>query len=687
MKISRKFNFAFGALLVVTLLLGLASYTTGQQTVRLFEQTEKQRIPIVIATSNAETALFRMLSGVRGHLALSDAGYDRYLSDYEAARADFEQQMALLAEIVERGDDEVTQANLATLQQTFNIWSDIIPELFRIHDDLELRSPAYGYFNRDVNEQVRELERTILTLDASLFSGVRAEGAAASSNALTRQLLEFRIALTGIVDNLRAFALTGNNSFLDDYQNLIGLNQTRITVFERAITIDLLYDNQLDALITMLEQYESLLFSGDIVITLQDSARAREDLFIFTQTLVPQTLTMSASLADIATSKRNLLSNDIANGIAQLNTNQQETLLGGVVAMILTLALLIALRRDIIRPIQILTSTFLDVQGGHLDVRSKLATRRDELGILAHTFNTMTARLERNVRSLEDERNQLERANLRMEAELSVVQRLQEMIQPNYDELQTSSSLDIAGLTLPADEVGGDYYDVLRYGDRVKLTIGDVTGHGLESGVVMLMVQTAVRTLMIAGRDMPALLLSNLNSLIFDNLKRMGVDLSMSFAVIDCDVQGDTSHLRVSGQHESLLLVRQGRVTVVDTQDWGFPLGLVDDVRDFVKTATFKLAPGDGLVLYTDGITEAENASGEFYGIARLCELIERSWDNSAETIAQTLMTDMGHFVGDHTIYDDATLVVVKQLEHHATMRLDKPARSQVVANVPALSY
>ncbi|MEM6428156.1 MAG: SpoIIE family protein phosphatase [Deinococcota bacterium] len=687
MRISRKFNLAFGALLVVTLLLGMAAYTTGQQTVRLFEQTEQQGIPIVIATANAETALFRMLSGVRGHLALSDAGYDRYLSDYEAARVDFEREIAILAVTVERSSDESTQANLATLQQTFDTWSDIVSEIFRIHADLELRSPAYRLFNSDVSEQVRELERTMLVLDALLASGVEVETASVEGDVLIRQLLEFRITLTGIIDKLRAFALTGNESFLSEYQNLISRNQTRIAIFERSVNIDLLYDTQRETLVSVIEQYEGLLSYGDRIIGLQNYARAREDLFLFTQTLVPQTLTMSASIANIANSKRELLSSDIAKGIQQLNTNQQETLLGLSVAMILTFGLLIALRKDIIKPIQMLTGTFLDVQSGRLDMRSKLAHRRDELGILAKTFNTMTARLESNVRSLEDERNQLERANLRMEAELGVVKRLQEMIQPNYDEFQTASSLDIAGLTLPADEVGGDYYDVLRYGNRVKLTIGDVTGHGLESGVVMLMVQAAVRTLMISGQDMPALLLSNLNSLVFDNLERMGVDLSVSFAVVDCDVQGDTSRLRVSGQHESLLLVRQGNVTVLDTQDWGFPLGLVDDVRDFVKTATFNLMPGDGLVLYTDGITEAENARGEFYGLARLCELVERAWDKPAETIVQTLTTDMRHFVNDHTIYDDVTLLVVKQLEEPASARVSEPTHAQVVTNVPALSY
>ncbi|MCZ0901656.1 SpoIIE family protein phosphatase, partial [Microcoleus sp. HI-ES] len=85
--------------------------------------------------------------------------------------------------------------------------------------------------------------------------------------------------------------------------------------------------------------------------------------------------------------------------------------------------------------------------------------------------------------------------NLRMSAELDVTRRLQQMILPQQQELESIAGLEIAAFMEPADEVGGDYYDVLTQNDQVKISIGDVTGHGLESGVLMIMAQTAVRTL------------------------------------------------------------------------------------------------------------------------------------------------------------------------------------------------
>ena len=89
--------------------------------------------------------------------------------------------------------------------------------------------------------------------------------------------------------------------------------------------------------------------------------------------------------------------------------------------------------------------------------------------------------------------------NYRMSSELAVTRKLQEMILPRTKELNSIEELDIVGFMEPADEVGGDYYDVLQQHGRIKIGIGDVTGHGLESGVIMIMVQTAIRTLLING--------------------------------------------------------------------------------------------------------------------------------------------------------------------------------------------
>ena len=139
-----------------------------------------------------------------------------------------------------------------------------------------------------------------------------------------------------------------------------------------------------------------------------------------------------------------------------------------------------------------------------------------------------------------------------MSAELDVRCRLQQMILPKEDELESIDGLDIAGFMEPAEEVGGDYYDVLNHGDQAKIGIGDVTGHGLESGVLMIMAQTAVRTLVTHNETDPVQLLQRVNHTLYDNVNRMNCEKNLSLCLLDYE----EGTLRLSGQHEEVIVVR-----------------------------------------------------------------------------------------------------------------------------------
>ena len=100
---------------------------------------------------------------------------------------------------------------------------------------------------------------------------------------------------------------------------------------------------------------------------------------------------------------------------------------------------------------------------------------------------------------------------------------------------------------------------------------------------------------------------------------------------------------------------------VMDTLDLGFPLGLEPEIARFVEETSIALQPGDGIVLYSDGITEAENAAGEFYGMKRLCDVVSGHWAGAAEAVKDAVVADVRAFIGEQTVYDDLTLLVVKQ--------------------------
>ncbi len=252
----------------------------------------------------------------------------------------------------------------------------------------------------------------------------------------------------------------------------------------------------------------------------------------------------------------------------------------------------------------------------------------------------------------------LQSENLRMSAELDILKQMQQMILPKPDELEGIENLDIAGFMEPADEVGGDYYDVLYTDGVVTIGIGDVTGHGLESGILMVMTQAIVRALKEIQEQDPVRFLATLNRTIYKNIERMNSIKNLTLAILNYA----DGRISISGQHEEVILVRKGgQIERIDTIDLGFPIGLDEEITDFISQTTVELAPGDGIVLYTDGITEAQNIHQKFYGIERLCEVVAQNWHLSAEEIKQAAIDYLRQFIGEQKVFDDITLVVLKQ--------------------------
>jgi predicted ATPase/serine phosphatase RsbU (regulator of sigma subunit) len=252
----------------------------------------------------------------------------------------------------------------------------------------------------------------------------------------------------------------------------------------------------------------------------------------------------------------------------------------------------------------------------------------------------------------------LQAENLRMATELDVAEQLQKMVLPTDAELKEIEELDIAAFMVPADEVGGDYYDVLKHNGHIKIGIGDVTGHGLQSGVLMLMVQMAVRTLLVNEVSEPKQFLEVVNRAIHDNVKRMKIEKNLTLALLDYQA----GKLHLAGQHEEVLVVRKnGNVERIDTLNLGFLIGIEPTISEFVDQREIALQPGDGVVLYTDGVTEARNIDKIQYGIKRLCQIVSRHWHRSALEIQQAIIADVRQHIGTKSLDDDITLLVLKQ--------------------------
>jgi PAS domain S-box-containing protein len=297
--------------------------------------------------------------------------------------------------------------------------------------------------------------------------------------------------------------------------------------------------------------------------------------------------------------------------------------------------------------------------GRQIDVSVIISPIRDATGKLlgvSGIYNDMTER-KRTEAEIKRLNEQLKRENSRMSTELEINHRLQQMMLPKEEDLQAIAHLDIVGFMQPAAEVGGDYYDVIPTVEGIALGIGDVTGHGLESGVIAIMVQTAVRTLLASGISDSPRFFEVLNRVVYDNVRRMKCDRNLTFSLL----RYADGMVTVSGQHEEILVVRaDGTMERIDTLNLGFPLGLEPDISPFIGDAQVPLRSGEVLALYTDGITEAENSAGMAYGLERLSEALRSNHDKPAAGIREAVLSDLRGFIGEKDLLDDISLLIVK---------------------------
>ena len=180
----------------------------------------------------------------------------------------------------------------------------------------------------------------------------------------------------------------------------------------------------------------------------------------------------------------------------------------------------------------------------------------------------------------------------------------------------------------------------------------------MESGILMVMTQAAICTLKQQGETNPLKFLDTLNRAIYYNVRRMNSEKNLSLAIINY-FQGN---LCISGQHEEVIVVRKsGKIELIDTIDLGLPIGIDEDIREYIDQITINLDSGDGVVLYTDGITEARNVKKNQYGIERLCSVISENWHCNSEKIRDVVIADVKKFMGLQKIEDDLTLLLLKQ--------------------------
>ncbi len=240
--------------------------------------------------------------------------------------------------------------------------------------------------------------------------------------------------------------------------------------------------------------------------------------------------------------------------------------------------------------------------------------------------------------------------------EMEIAKRIQTSIVPSHP---AGPGLEVSATMIPATEVGGDYYDVIPSGPNAWIAIGDVAGHGVQAGLIMMMAQSILNALVLKDPDAaPRTLMGTLNAVLHENIRhRLGSDEHITFTLLHHQANGMVTF---AGAHEEIIIVRAATGKCERVQTPGAWLGAVRNVASSTKDSTLQLQPGDLLVLHTDGITEARHKSGELFGIERFCAELEKEPTASVEAIKNRTLAAVNEWMSIQD--DDMTLVVIRHM-------------------------
>jgi phosphoserine phosphatase RsbU/P len=335
---------------------------------------------------------------------------------------------------------------------------------------------------------------------------------------------------------------------------------------------------------------------------------------------------------------------------AGLKDLTRVVLIIGTTGFAILFLIIVLVSGTITRPLRTLAAEATEIARGNLDVEVSDVTSRDEVGDLSRSFDNMKVALKEYIANLAE----TTAAKERYESELKIARTIQMSFLPkNFPPFPEYVEFDIYATLVPAKEVGGDLYDFfLLDGDHLFFSIGDVSGKGVPAALFM----AAAKTLMkgTASRDMaPSEILSRVNhELCLEND-------SMMFVTVFCGIFNfRTGEVRYSNAgHNPPLVLKPGRPPEWLPLPEGFLLGAMED--SLYETRQILLAPGDTLLLYTDGVTEAMNGGKLFYEEQRLVRVTEDHGQAPPEELVAEVLRSVREFAGSEPQSDDITMLAL----------------------------
>lgn len=277
----------------------------------------------------------------------------------------------------------------------------------------------------------------------------------------------------------------------------------------------------------------------------------------------------------------------------------------------------------------------------------------EHLNILTTLASVASIRVE-NAR-LTEERFERERMERELELATEIQQRFQPSAPPQMD------SYELQGISFACYEIGGDYYDFIpRHNGKMLIALGDVSGKGTAAALLMSSLHAAIHAQTMARSELPEMV-SAVNEYLASNTPS---NRFITFFVGELDP--DTGELRYINAGHNPPLVGRADGSVEELDSGGFPLGIMPGAE--FELGKIKLQEGEAVIVFSDGVSEAENTAGEEFGIERLSSVVKKHIDRSASGLRDKIESALSAFTGTAPANDDITLVIVKRKQAEAGM-------------------
>jgi CHASE3 domain sensor protein len=484
LSIGTKLTFGFGVLVLLTFISAGVSYLGSGQATRRINQVTDTRAPTAIEAANAQANLLRMLADVRGYLALGDQVFQR---NYLASAAAFEQNLDTLEGQI-YGLDRENIGRLVQLRAKYDQWSPLPKQLFELRDDQLEREPAYKLLATDGIQYAGE----VLIATNSLIDNQGEREPTQENLALLANMAKFQGNFAAMLSSLRGYTTTRNRIYRGEFE----VNRTdNENTWERLRQQrDALTPEQQVLLDRIAESREAFLALPDDIFAILESERWRLDLYRFRNEALVLADDMQALLQPLTEDQQEQMKTDLDAGRADLRRTNTIILVGGVFALIFGAGMAYVTGGITAGPVVRLTHVAERIRSGDLAAQATVESG-DEIGILAATFNKMTAQLRATLLQVRKEKKRADdllEVVIPIGVELTTEKDFNRLLESMLLEAKAFCHAD-AGTLYLIDEEEDELQFVIVRNDARGIAQGGTTGNEITYAPLPLDASTAQR--------------------------------------------------------------------------------------------------------------------------------------------------------------------------------------------------